>query len=105
MRSAAPWRPAGVAPEAEARLGLMYAQDTDDVLVALRARASSGATNLLVIEPADDTPFIRSFDNDGVRYAAFSQVAVDLLSGPGRTPEEGDALLRWMAANENRWRA
>lgn len=94
-----------VAPEAEARLGLVYAPDTDDVLVALRARASSGATNLLVIEPADDTPFIRSFDNDGVRYAAFSQVAVDLLSGPGRTPEEGDALLRWMAANENRWRA
>jgi len=94
-----------VAPEAETRLGLVYAQDTDDVLAALRARASSGATNLLVIEPADDTPFLRSFDSDGVRYAAFSQVAVDLLGGPGRMPEEGDALLEWMAANEDRWRA
>jgi len=94
-----------VAPEAEARLGMMYAQDTDDVLAALRARPSDGPTNLLVIESADDTPFARSSDNDGVNYAAFSQVVVDLLSGPGRAPEEGDALLRWMAANEDRWRA
>lgn len=92
------------APEAEARLGLVYAEDTDEVLDAIRARISSGATNLLVIEPADDTPFVRSFDQAGLRYAAFSQVAVDLLSGPGRNPEEGDALLRWMAANEDSWR-
>jgi len=94
-----------VAPEAETRLGLVYAQDTDDVLAALRARASTGATNLILIEPADDTPFVRCLDDDGVHYAAFSQVAVDLLSGPGRTPEEGDALLKWMSANEDRWRA
>jgi hypothetical protein len=94
-----------VAPEAEARLGLVYAEDPDDVLAAVRARPSTGATNLLVIEPADDTPFVRSVDNDGVRYAALSQVAVDLLSGPGRMPEEGDALLSWMVANEDRWRA
>jgi len=93
-----------VAPEAEARLGLLYAQDTDAVLAALRARASSGATNLLVIEPADDTPFVRSFDDEGVRYVAYSQAAVDLLAGPGRMPQEGDALLEWMAANEDRWR-
>lgn len=93
-----------VAPEAEARLGLIYAQDTDAVLAALRARTSSGATNLLVIEPADDTPFVRSFDDEGVRYVAYSQAAVDLLAGPGRMPQEGDALLEWMAANEDRWR-
>lgn len=93
-----------VAPEAESRLALVYAQDTDEILDELRARPSSAATNLLVIEPADDTPFVRSLDGDGVRYAAFSQVAVDLLGGPGRMPEEGDALLDWMAANEVRWR-
>lgn len=93
-----------VAPEAEARLGLLYAQDTDAVLAALRARTSSGATNLLVIEPADDTPFVRSFNDQGVRYVAYSQAAVDLLAGPGRMPQEGDALLEWMAANEDRWR-
>lgn len=90
-----------VAPEAEARLGLLYAQDTEAVLAALRARASSGATNLLVIEPADDTPFVRSFDDQGVRYVAYSQAAVDLLAGPGRMPQEGDAPLEWIAANED----
>lgn len=33
------------------------------------------------------------------------QVAVDLLTGPGRNPSEAVALLDWMAANERAWRA
>jgi hypothetical protein len=41
---------------------------------------------------------------DGVMYAAPSQVAVDLLTGPGRSPAEGQALLDWMESNEPAWR-
>lgn len=33
-----------------------------------------------------------------------SQVAVDLLTGPGRNPGEGVALLDWMEAHESQWR-
>lgn len=33
-----------------------------------------------------------------------SQVAVDLLTGPGRNPAEGQALLDWMEINERAWR-
>jgi hypothetical protein len=39
-----------------------------------------------------------------VRIAAVSQVAVDLLTGPGRNPSEATALLDWMTANESAWR-
>lgn len=93
------------APAAATQLAMVYAQDSDEVLDALRTRPTTRTANLLVIEPADDTPFLRSFEQDGARYAAFSQVAIDLLSGPGRDPEEADALIQWMAADEGRWRS
>jgi DNA-binding transcriptional ArsR family regulator len=36
---------------------------------------------------------------------ACSQLALDCLSGPGRMPAEGEALLSWMAENEGKWRS
>jgi hypothetical protein len=36
--------------------------------------------------------------------ASPSQVAVDLLTGPGREPSEGEELLLWMKGNEAAWR-
>jgi len=39
-----------------------------------------------------------------VTYVADSQVAADCLTGTGRMPAEGQALLEWMLANESRWR-
>lgn len=91
-------------PVAATELAVVYARDTEKLLSTLRAAPTAGPANLLVIEPSDDAPFLRAFEQDGVRYAAYSQVAVDLLAGPGRDPEEGDALIAWMSANEDRWR-
>lgn len=39
-----------------------------------------------------------------ISYAAAPQVALDLLSGPGRNPSEGEALILWMKKNEEKWR-
>ena len=33
-----------------------------------------------------------------------SQAAADCLTGNGRMPAEGDALLQWMIENESLWR-
>jgi hypothetical protein len=33
-----------------------------------------------------------------------TQLVVDLLTGPGREPSEGDELLAWMKRNEDAWR-
>lgn len=48
--------------------------------------------------------FARTTEEGGLRFAAPSQVAVDLFAGPGRNPEEASALIRWMQANEAKWR-
>jgi hypothetical protein len=39
-----------------------------------------------------------------IANAAASQVAADLVKSPGRGPSEGEALVKWMAANEDAWR-
>ncbi len=92
------------APYAEPRLALVYATDAEAMRSALGLRDAPTRPNVLVIEPEDDYVFIRAVERDGLRYAAPSQVAVDLLAGPGRNPEEGRELIRWMKANEASWR-
>jgi hypothetical protein len=44
-------------------------------------------------------------DAPDLRVVAPSQLAVDLLTGPGREPSEGNELLSWMRDNEDAWRA
>jgi hypothetical protein len=48
--------------------------------------------------------FERTWEEAGSVFAALSQVAVDCLTGPDRMPSEGEALIEWMAANEQAWR-
>ena len=38
------------------------------------------------------------------RLAAPTQVVVDLMTGPGRSPNEAEELLEWMKRNERSWR-
>ncbi|MGH2904606.1 MAG: hypothetical protein ACRDK7_13640, partial [Solirubrobacteraceae bacterium] len=64
---------------------------------------TSGA-NVALASGKYDVAFDRAEMVDGVRFAALSQVAVDLLTGPGRNPSEASALLDWMTANESSWR-
>jgi hypothetical protein len=59
---------------------------------------------VLLVEPTDDLVFEGATEYRGVRYAALSQVAADLLTNPGRGPAEGEALLEWMRENEEAWR-
>ncbi|MDY7106448.1 MAG: hypothetical protein S0880_35145 [Actinomycetota bacterium] len=42
---------------------------------------------------------------DGLRCVAPSPLAVDLLTGPGREPSQGEELLGWMKDNEDAWRS
>jgi len=38
-------------------------------------------------------------------YVSVAQLAADCLSGMGRMPAEGEAVVKWMTTDENRWRA
>jgi hypothetical protein len=53
----------------------------------------------------DDFMFLRSRQENGLSFAAPSQVVVDLLAGPGRNPQEAVALLDWMRDHEDAWRS
>ncbi len=68
---------------------------------------------LLPAEHGADTLMLRAYDQvvferapvvEGVRQVALSQLVLDCLSGPGRMPAEGEAVLAHMVANESEWR-
>jgi hypothetical protein len=66
--------------------------------------AEEGA-NVILLSPFDPVAEARSEFHGGLTYAAPSQVAVDCLTGNGRMPAEGEALLGWMIEHEPAWRA
>ena len=94
-----------VAPFAASRLAVVYADDPEKLADQLRVSQVDEAGNVLLVEPFDPVVFDRTWQRDGVTYAALTQVAADLLTSPGRGPSEGQALLGWMAENQGAWRA
>jgi len=95
---------AAVAPIAAPRLVQLYVRDLGASARALSLRQAEDAANVMLAEPFDAVVFERTTQRDGVTSAALSQVAADLLTGPGRSPNEGEALLKWMEANPGAWR-
>lgn len=89
---------------AQTRLAMVYADDPEGLARALDLRRVEAGANVLLIRPADDVVYARTDTRGGVRVASPSQVAVDLLNGPGRAPAEARALLDWMERNERAWR-
>jgi hypothetical protein len=93
-----------IAAYAPARLAMLYVRDTAAAAALLELRATTTGANVALATGDYDVVFERAQVVDGLRLAAVSQVAVDLLSGPGRNPSEAGALLDWMEGNEPAWR-
>jgi len=93
-----------VAAYAPARLGTLYVRDLKQAAEALELRQVDSGTNVALAAGKYDVVFERAELFEGVRMAAASQVAVDLLTGPGRNPSEATALLDWMEREERAWR-
>ena len=92
------------APLAEPRLAIIYAADPDDVINRLGLRPADTGGNVLIGHPFDPVVFDRTECAAGVTYARVSQVAADLMTGPGRGPAEAEGLIEWMEFNEEAWR-
>lgn len=95
------------APYAPARAAMVYVEDTAGAADLLDLRPVEVGQNVVLIEPRSSDSVVFSFTSmsrAGFVLASPSQVAVDLLNGPGRNPAEGEALIEWMRANEDRWR-
>lgn len=65
--------------------------------------AQEGA-NVVFLGPFDPVVWQCNATEEGLRYAAPSQIAVDCLTGNGRMPAEGEALVEWMQGNKDAWR-
>lgn len=66
--------------------------------------ATQGA-NVVLLIAADGSQLDRSrMFADGTCHVGLSQLVLDCLAGNGRLPEEGAALLDWMADNTAAWR-
>jgi hypothetical protein len=92
------------APYAEARMGLIYAEDPVKLASDLGLRPVETGANVILAAPRSPVVFERTSTWRDVTIVAPSQAVADLLGGPGRNPAEGDYLLDWMKENEDAWR-
>ncbi len=93
------------APIAPPGLLFCYVDAPADVAEKTGLLRADRTGNVYLCEPLDAVVFDRTWTADDVVCAAPAQVAADCLTGPDRMPSEGEALLDWMAANEDAWRA
>lgn len=92
---------------APAKAAYVYVSSIQEAAEQWGLRPNAAAPNVILLEPktVGDVPFVNTIrSQDGYPVAAPAQVAADLLNGPGREPAEGEYLIEWMKANEERWR-
>jgi len=89
---------------APARLAMLYVRDIGSAAALLELRPTETGANVALAAGDYDVVFERTQEVAGLRLAAVSQIAVDLLTGPGRNPSEATALMKWMENNESAWR-
>jgi hypothetical protein len=93
-----------IAPVAAPALLLAYTTDTAATAEALNLLPADEGANVILLRPFDETVWSRLDRDEGISYVAPSQAAADCLTGTGRMPAEGEALLTWMTENDERWR-
>ncbi len=90
---------------APVRSAMIYSMNPERAAAVWGLRATDAGANVILAMPTFDTVIRGVVDRpDGLRIAAPTQVAVDLLTGPGRAPSEGEELIKWMINNEQLWR-
>ncbi len=92
------------APVAEPRLVTVFTPNVRDAINLLELKPADSGANVLIGKPFDPVAFDRVEEYGDITYAQVTQVAVDLLTGPGRGPTEAESLIDWMRSNEDAWR-
>lgn len=93
------------APVAAPSLLAVYVDEADRAARAFGLLPAAEGSNVVLLRPYGPVVWERTVASDGLTLAAPSQVAIDCLTGNGRMPQEGEALIEWMIANEPAWRA
>lgn len=94
-----------ISPVAAPEMAVVYTDDAERITKAARLLPAKTGANVVLAQPYDPIVFERCREANGVRSVSIAQAAIDCLTGPGRMPAEGEALLAWMRRNQPRWRA
>jgi hypothetical protein len=92
------------APVAAPALLAVYSDNVEALARDLALLPTDEGTNVALLRPFDPVVWERTHEDAGIRYAAPAQIAVDCLTGTGRMPAEGKALVAWMLDTEDAWR-
>lgn len=98
------------APYAPIKTAMFYVDDPTTFAARLGLRAVDSGADVFLARPISDAVYERTSAWDSpnstspLTIVAPAQAAVDLLTGIGRNPSEGEELLRWMQAEERTWR-
>jgi hypothetical protein len=93
---------ARVAPIAPSRLAMVYVDDPERAAATLNLRGTDSGANVMLLAPFDPVVFERTWKDRSMTFVAPSQMAVDLLTSPGRAPAEAEAVLAWMATERRK---
>ena len=93
-----------VAPVAAPALLTVYSDVTEALATALGLLPASQGADVAVLTPYDDAVWDRPLAGTDFPTVAASQLAVDCLTGTGRMPAEGEAILGWMQDHVDEWR-
>lgn len=94
----------GVAPVAVPALLLAYCEDVEAVARELRLLPADTGADVALLDPFDPVVWAGLDERaDGLREVSPAQVVVDCLTGTGRMPAEGEAVLDRLIADEG-WR-
>lgn len=93
-----------LAPVAAPALLAAYCDDLDTAQEEFDLFNADEGANVALLQPFDRVVWERTTTEEGIEYAAPSQVVVDCLTGNGRMPAEGEALLEWITLHESSWR-
>ncbi len=99
---------AGIAP---ARLAMIYVDDAESAAEALDLVETEAGANVWLLQPFDDVVFERARkrviaageSQTTLTVVSPPQAVVDLLSSPGRGPQEAEALLEKMKTTVEEW--
>lgn len=86
-------------------IAVVYAEDPERVATLTRLRPVRTGGNVVIAGPYDRVVFDRTWSRQDITYASPAQLVVDCLTGPGRMPAEGEALLDWLRRRVPRWQA
>jgi hypothetical protein len=93
-----------LAPLTAPAMAIGYCDDPATIAQELNLLSAEDGASVALLKPFDPVVWQRNQFEAGLRFVAPSQVAIDCLTGNGRMPNEGEAVLGWMRENEASWR-